>query len=241
MKKVLIVDDESDARSLIREYIQPYAEFEIVGECEHGPDAVQKINRLEPELVFLDIQMPGLSGFQVVQQMIHIPQIIFTTAYDQYALKAFDTNAIDYLLKPYTADRFSQALSKAMVYVPVDFAKTQKLAEDYTGQPPSRILVESGSKLVNLNVEDIQYFEAEKDYTRIHTESKSFLSNYGIGILEQRMDPKFFLRIHRSFIVNIHFIKEVHRDGYSVQVILRNDKSLNVSRSYMDDLKKLFY
>jgi two-component system LytT family response regulator len=241
MKRVLIIDDENDARSLIREYIELYSGFDIIGECENGSDAVKKINGMQPDLVFLDIKMPGLSGLQVVQQLIHTPQIIFTTAYDQYALEAFDANAIDYLLKPYTAERFNQAMNKIATYKPTDFLRTQRLADEYPGHAPTHILVENGNKFINLNVEDIIYFEAEKDYTRIHTENKNYLSNFGIGILEQRMNPKLFMRIHRSYIVNIHFIKEVFREGYSVQVILRNDKSLNVSRSYMDELKKLLY
>src|SRR5918993_3632744 len=126
MKKVLVVDDEYDARSLIREYLNPFPEFTIIGESENGIDAVKKINTLEPDLVFLDIRMPGLSGFQVVQQLVHIPQIIFTTAYDQYALQAFDNNAIDYLLKPYTADRFFSAITKARSYTNEDFSRAAK-------------------------------------------------------------------------------------------------------------------
>jgi two-component system LytT family response regulator len=241
MRKVLIIDDESAARSLIREYLEPLADFEVLGECENGPDAVEKINNLEPDLVFLDIKMPGLSGFQVVQQLIHRPQIIFTTAYDQYALKAFDANAIDYLLKPYTSERFNQAIRKIISIIPHNFEKTQQLADEYTGHAPTRILVENGNRFVTLNVEDIIYFEAEKDYTRIHTETKTYLSNFGIGVLGQPMNAKLFMRIHRSYIVNIHFIKEVFREGYSVQLILKNEKSLNVSRGYMDELKKLLY
>ncbi len=241
MSTVLIIDDEADARTLIRQYLSPYEGYEIIGECENGPEAVMMINKLEPDLVFLDIQMPGLSGFQVVQQLVHIPQIIFSTAYDQYAVKAFDTNAIDYLLKPYTAERFKRAIAKVSPPTAAEFTRTQKMAEEITGQHPTCILVEGGNKLVNINVDDIIYFEAEKDYTRIHTEVKSYLSNFGIGILEQRMDNRQFLRIHRSYIVNISGIKEVYRDGHSVQVILKTGKSLNVSRTYLDDLKKLFY
>lgn len=241
MRKVLIIDDEHDARSLIREYLEPYLEFEIIGECENGLDAIKKINHLEPDIVFLDIKMPGLSGFQVVQQLIHMPKIIFTTAYDQYALKAFEANAIDYLLKPYTAERFNQAITKISAHYPGDFLKTQRLADEYTGYAPTRILVESGNKFISLNVEHIIFFEAEKDYTHIHIENKIYLSNFGIGVLEQRMNPKLFLRIHRSHIVNIHFIKEVFREGNTVQVILKNNKTLNVSRTYLDELKKLLY
>ncbi|RYF89688.1 MAG: response regulator transcription factor [Chitinophagaceae bacterium] len=241
MKTVLIVDDEFDARLLIREYLQPFTQFEIIGESENGFDAVQKINGLKPDLVFLDIRMPGLTGLQVIQQLVHIPQIIFTTAYDQYALKAFDTNAIDYLLKPYTSDRFLRAVTKAGSYTNDDFNRTRKVADEQLKAGPSQILVESGKKLVNVNVDDIVYLEAEKDYTWLHTESKSYLSNYGIGVLEQRLNNNYLLRIHRSFMINIRWIKEVHRDGYSVQVLLVNNKSLSVSRSYMEGLKKLFY
>ncbi|MBO9732057.1 MAG: LytTR family transcriptional regulator DNA-binding domain-containing protein [Chitinophaga sp.] len=241
MRKILIIDDEQDARSLIREYLEAFSAFEIIGECENGFDAIKKINQLEPDIVFLDIKMPGLSGFQVVQQLIHMPQVIFTTAYDQYALKAFEANAIDYLLKPYTADRFGRAMQKVSVHYPGDFLKTQRVANEYTGQAPTRILVENGNKFIALNVEHIIFFEAEKDYTHIHTEDKTYLSNFGIGVLEQRMSPALFLRIHRSYIINIHCIKEVTREGYSVQVTMKNNKVLNVSRKYMDELKKLLY
>ncbi|HYE54341.1 MAG TPA: response regulator, partial [Chitinophagaceae bacterium] len=166
-KKVLIIDDESDARLLLRQYIEPYDEFEVIGECDNGLDAVTSINQLEPDLIFLDIKMPGLSGLQVVQQMIHVPRIVFTTAYDQYALKAFDSNAVDYLLKPYTAERFDKTVNKLTALS--DFNNVQRVADDMTGTKYfSRILVESGSKFVTLAVKDILYIEAEKDYSRIH-------------------------------------------------------------------------
>lgn len=242
MKKVLIIDDEQDARHLIRQYIIPFTEFKIEGECENGFEAVAMINKLEPDLIFLDIQMPGLSGFQVVQQMVHIPQIIFTTAYDQYALKAFDANALDYLLKPYTAERFNIAVAKALSQPNGGYIEARKVADEITGSAyPSRILVENGNKLTGLNTEDIIYLEADKDYTRIHTAAKSYLSNYGIGILEQRLNPSHFIRIHRSHIVNLIHIKEVVKEGATAQVILKNEKALNVSRGYMDEIKKRIF
>jgi two-component system LytT family response regulator len=241
-KKVFIIDDEKDARLLIRQYIQPYEHLEVIGECDNGLDAVTKINQLEPDLIFLDIKMPGLSGFQVVQQLVHVPQIIFTTAYDQYALKAFESNAIDYLLKPYTADRFNKALTKLSSLSAFDHNKIHHLANHLTNTKFfSRILVEHGNKFVNIVTKDILYIEADKDYSRIYTESKSFLSNYGITILEQRMDPVIFFRIHRSYIINIEHIKELHKEGSTAQVIMKNEMALNVSRTYMDDLKKLLY
>ncbi|RYY30701.1 MAG: response regulator transcription factor [Chitinophagaceae bacterium] len=238
MKKVIIIDDERDARRLIREYLLPHSDFEIIGEAADGFEAVKQINFLEPDLVFLDIQMPGLSGFQVVQQLVHIPVIIFTTAFDNYALKAFDSNATDYLLKPYTAERFNQSLAKAIWKVP--HVSQQQHIEQFD-EYPHRILVENGNKLVNLDVNDILYLEAERDYTWIHTSIKSYLSNYGIGSLARKMDPRHFLRIHRSCIVNLKSVQEVHKDGYNLQVMMTNGKSLSVSRSYLEEIRKLFY
>jgi two-component system, LytTR family, response regulator len=241
-KKVLIIDDENDARLLIRQYISSYNGYDVIAECDNGIDAVTSINQLEPDLIFLDIKMPGLSGFQVVQQLIHIPQIIFTTAYDQYALKAFESNAIDYLLKPYTAERFNKAMTKLSLLNGFHTSKVQTLAHEYSGTPFfTRILVESGNRFINLATNEVLYIEADKDYCKIHTESKAYLSNYGIGLLEQRMDPSQFLRIHRSYIVNIEHIKELHKDGSTAQVIMKNNHSLNVSRTYMEELKKLLY
>ncbi|MDF2189924.1 LytTR family DNA-binding domain-containing protein [Paraflavitalea sp. CAU 1676] len=244
-KKVLIIDDEDAARLVIRQYLGAFEELQIVGECSHGQEAVTAINRLEPDLVFLDVQMPGLSGFQVIQQIVHVPQIIFTTAYDQYALKAFDSNAIDYLLKPYTLERFKQAVSKVLLRSgnpSIDAVKN--LADQAGGSATTyseRILVESGNKMTNIQTAEIIYLEAERDYTRLHTEKKNYLSNYGIGVIVQRLDPRHFIRIHRSYIVNINHIKEVYREDNGILVITSNNVSLKVSRSYTDDLRRLMY
>src|SRR6476620_8470001 len=132
-KKVIIIDDEEAARVLIKQYIANFQELEVIAECENGIEAVSAINRFEPDIVFLDIQMPGLSGFQVLKQIVHIPQIIFTTAYDQFAIKAFDLNAIDYLLKPYTRQRFNQAVSKLLLQQKDHRASLSLLTE--TGNP----------------------------------------------------------------------------------------------------------
>lgn len=245
-KKVLIIDDEEAARILIRQYLSDYGQLEIAGECADGITAVSTINRMEPDLIFLDIQMPGLSGFQVLRQIVHVPQIIFSTAYDQYALKAFDSNAIDYLLKPFTRERFNQALAKTLMKSSSS-TPDMSLFADHAGMitPPvnffEHILLESGSKMVSLNVLDIIYLEAEKDYTRVYSASRSYLSNFGIGVLEQRLNPSIFLRIHRSFMVNTHYIKEVYKDGNDTYLVLKNDISLKVSRGYTDNIRKLMY
>lgn len=243
-KKVIIIDDEEAARVLIKQYIADFKEVEVIAECENGIEAVSAINRLEPDIVFLDIQMPGLSGFQVLKQIVHIPQIIFTTAYDQFAIKAFDLNAIDYLLKPYTRQRFNQALSKLMLQQKGNRDSLSLLTEAANPALPGfseKILVEHGNKLISLDVNDIIYLEAVKDYTQIYTEKARFLSSYGIGVIEQKLNPSLFMRVHRSFIINMNFIHEVHRDVNGMQVVLKNNIVLKVSRTYADNIKKLIY
>jgi two-component system LytT family response regulator len=244
-RKVLIIDDESAARVLIRQYIETNDSFEIIGEYDNGLEAVVAINQLEPDLVFLDIKMPGLSGLQVVQEVIHVPQIVFTTAYDQYALKAFDANATDYLLKPYTRERFEKAITKILHQSRSNFENAKQVAASIANRnnndPATTILVESGSKLISLELKDVISMEADKDYTWMHTALKSYLSNYGISQLEQRLPAANFLRVHRSFIVNISHIKEVHKEGATAQLITSNNRVINISRTYMPELKKMMY
>jgi two-component system, LytTR family, response regulator len=241
-KKVLICDDEDDARLLIKQYMGDYPQLQLIKECSNGPDAVTSINSLEPDLLFLDIQMPGLSGFQVLQKIIHVPQIIFSTAFDQYALKAFDNNAVDYLLKPYTRERFAQAVNKILLQAPQNREAIRNLSEHlqagYTAYP-EKVLVESGNRMIGLDVSDIIWMEAEGDYTKLHTAQKSYLSNYGIGTLEQKLNPALFARIHRSAIVNLKQVKEVYRDSNGYYVLLQNGATHKVGRMYGDVIKKL--
>lgn len=246
VKKVLIIDDEEAARILIRQYLEDHDQLEVVGECTDGLIAVNSINRLEPDLIFLDVQMPGLSGFQVIRQLVHIPQVIFTTAFDQYALKAFDSNAVDYLLKPYTKERFNQALAKALLRNVLMTPLVNSPADGST-QPTApnshyeRILLESGSKMISLSIHDIIYLEAEKDYTRVYSNAKNYLSNFGISTLEQRLPPSVFTRIHRSFIINIHYIKEVYKQNNDTYLVLKNDRTLKVSKGYVDNIRRMMY
>ncbi|PZR25659.1 MAG: DNA-binding response regulator [Citrobacter freundii] len=246
VKKVLIIDDEEAARILIRQYLEDHDQLEVVGECTDGLIAVNSINRLEPDLIFLDVQMPGLSGFQVIRQLVHIPQVIFTTAFDQYALKAFDSNAVDYLLKPYTKERFDQALAKALLRN-LPMAPQLNVPTDTSTQPTAfnshyeRILLESGSKMISLSIHDIIYLEAEKDYTRVYSSAKNYLSNFGISTLEQRLPPSVFTRIHRSFIINIHYIKEVYKQNNDTYLVLKNDMTLKVSKGYVDNIRRMMY
>jgi two-component system LytT family response regulator len=241
-KTVLIIDDEDAARLIIRQYLEAYPELEIIGECRDGLESVAAINRLEPELVFLDIQMPCLSGFQVISKLVHIPQIVFTTAYDQYALKAFDTNAVDYLLKPYTRERFRRAVEKVIHHNSYSHAQIKAVAAsaaDTTTGFYDRIFLENGQKMISVAIDEIMYLQAEKDYTRVYAGDCFYLSNFGIGVLEQKLNPAIFFRIHRSFIVNIHHIRELYRAKSDTYLVMKNDLSLKVSRGYAENIRKL--
>ena len=243
IQKIIICDDEDDARLLIRQYMADYPQLFIIKECINGLEAVNAINSLEPDLIFLDIQMPGLSGFQVLQKIIHVPQIIFSTAFDNYALKAFDNNAVDYLLKPYTKQRFTQAVNKVLLNTSKNMDGIKNLSDNlqaaYTAYP-EKVLVESGNRMVSLQVNDIVWMEAEGDYTKLHTPQKSYLSSYGIGTLEQKLNTAIFTRIHRSTIININFVKEVFKDSNGYYVVLQNDTTHKVGRNYVETIKKLF-
>ncbi len=240
--KVLIIDDEADARKMLRQYLEAFPQMEIAGECTNGLEAVTTIEASEPDLIFLDIQMPGMSGFQVLQHIVHIPQVIFSTAYDKYALKAFDHNAVDYLLKPYTRERFAQAVNKVLLTAPSrNLRQVRELEENLQQQKTQyldRLLVEQGNRMIALAVQDIIWIEAAGDYAQLHTAQKSYLSNLGLGELENRLNPSVLLRIHRSAIIGLQHIQEVRKDPSGYYVFLKNGKRHKVSRSYQEKLKR---
>lgn len=242
MKKIIIIDDESASRKLIKEYLTDYPNMIIVGEANNGVDAIKVINEFKPDLIFLDVQMPGLTGFDVLTHLEEIPAVIFSTAYDQYALKAFEVHAVDYLLKPYTKKRFAKAIER----VKSDQAaqKIGPLAENLIMEKqayPERILVQSGKKLVTIAVKDIIRIEADGDYSKLVTDQSVYLSNYGITKLEEKLDASLFLRVHRSSIINIQFIESVDRYASSYDVTMKNKDVVRVSRGYMENIKKLMY
>ena len=240
--KVLIIDDEADARKMLQQYLEEFPQMEVVQECTNGLEAVTAIEEHEPDLIFLDIQMPGMSGFQVLQKIVHIPQVIFSTAYDRYALKAFDHNAVDYLLKPYTRERFAQAANKVLLSNPLrNLKQVRELTENLQREQTAyldRLLVEQGNRMIALAATDIIWIEADGDYAHLHTSQKSYLSNLGLGELENRLNPTVLLRIHRSAIIGLQHIKEVRKDPSGYYVFLKNGKRHKVSRSYQDSLKK---
>lgn len=242
MKKVIIVDDEVAGRILIKEYLKDYPELILLGEANNGVDAVKMINEFKPDLVFLDIQMPGMTGFDVLKHLDELPQIIFSTAYDQYALKAFEVHAVDYLLKPYTKDRFKASVERLQMNTQEN--KARPLAESLlmdSPKFPERILVQSQNKLITINVNDVIRIEAYGDYSKLVTNTKTYVSNYGISSLEEKLDEAIFIRVHRSSIINLNAVKELNKYSKSYDVTMKNGDVVRVSRGYMENIKKIMF
>lgn len=242
MKKVIIVDDEAAGRQLIKEYLEDYTDLILLGEANNGVDAVKMINEFKPDLVFLDIQMPGMTGFDVLTHLDELPQIIFSTAYDQYALKAFEVHAVDYLLKPYTKDRFKVAVERLKQNNEEN--KARPLTESLlmgTSKSPERILVQTQNKLVTIALENVIRIEAYGDYSKLVTKDKTYVSNYGISTLEEKLNSTVFIRVHRSSIINLNTVKELHKYSKSYDVTMKNGDVVRVSRGYMDNIKKLMF
>ncbi|MEN0051145.1 MAG: LytTR family DNA-binding domain-containing protein [Bacteroidota bacterium] len=241
MKKVIIVDDEAPARALIKEFLQDHEELIVLEECNNGVDAVKAINAFKPDLIFLDIQMPGLTGFEVLQRLNEMPQVIFSTAYDQYAFKAFEVHAVDYLLKPFKQERFDEAIQKAMTNSGGYLFQIQSLVNSLSEQETYllNILVAVRNKLINIPVNSIIQIKAEGNYARLTTINDSYLSSYGITKLEQKMNPQQFIRVHRSTIINLSYVKEVYTYPASYEVVMTNEDVVKVSRSYLDNIRKL--
>nr|WP_298791206.1 LytTR family transcriptional regulator DNA-binding domain-containing protein [uncultured Allomuricauda sp.] len=238
MKKVLIADDEKAGRTLIKEYLEDYPDLVLIAEVNNGVDAITEINRFKPDYVFLDIQMPGKTGFEVLSHLEEIPKIIFSTAYDEYALKAFEVHAVDYLLKPYTKERFKIAVERLDVENDKLGALAQSIFMEETSYP-NRVLVHFNKKLITIKCEDIIWIEAYGDYSKIHTLDQVYLSNFGISDLEQKLNPKMFLRVHRSSMINLDRVRELNKYGKSYDVTMENDDVVRVSRGYMDTIKKI--
>jgi two-component system LytT family response regulator len=240
----IIVDDEPLARTMIKEYLRDFPEIEIIGECGNGKQAVNAINERKPDLVFLDIRMPGMDGFEVLEHLDIMPRIIFTTAHGDYALKAFDVNAVDYLLKPYDRKRFSTAIRRAIGRTAASSDETDRMVQvlqQSRGPDESlkRIFVRVGRKIVSIQLDDVVWIEADGDYTRLHTNGGAHLCNLSMHAFERRLDSGRFLRVHRSFIVAANAIDQLRGDGEGGFVALLKDKStVKVSRTYAAKLKK---
>ena len=247
--RVLIVDDEPLARERIAGMLKGDSDIEIIGTCANGRDALAAIQKQSPDLVFLDIQMPEMDGFEVLQKIPpeSMPLVIFVTAYDKYALRAFEVFALDYLLKPFDRERFQKALTRVKSEVfhrsESDFQQqVLALLEDLKIRPQSltRMAVKSGGRIFFLRADEIDWVEAEGNYVRLHVGKESYLLRETIGALEEQLDRRKFLRIHRSTIVNIDRIQELQPWFHGeFRVILRNGTALMLSRTHREKLQEL--
>ncbi|MGA2595799.1 MAG: protein kinase [Bryobacteraceae bacterium] len=239
---VVIVDDEELARQLVREYLQAFPDIEIVAECGNGFEAVKAIGEHKPDLVFLDVQMPKLDGFEVLELIGRDVAVIFTTAYDSYAMRAFDAHAVDYLLKPFGMDRFKTAVERARQRMGQQAPPPAELAAAARGPAnyPARIVVKDGAKVHVIPIERLDYVEAQDDYVSLHSEGKNYLKQQTISSLESSLDPQQFVRIHRSYIVNLERVSRIEPYTKDSRIaILADGTQLPVSRAGYDRLKSL--
>ena len=247
--RALIVDDEELARRLIREYLRGHADIEIVGECENGLDAVRQIGALSPDLVFLDIQMPRLTGLEVLELTGRRTGVIFTTAYDEHAIKAFELHAVDYLLKPFSKARFDDALARARTLhapagaPPESGSKPAPALDALVARrtaPLERILIRDREQVHVIAIEQVECIEAQGDYLAIHVDGKCHLKPQRISEIEEQLDATRFLRVHRSFIISLAHLQAIERPGPDRHAArLRSGKRVPISRSGYEKLREL--
>jgi two-component system LytT family response regulator len=254
--RAIIADDEALARDAIRLRLEHEPDIEVVGEAADGTEAVELIRSRQPDLLFLDVQMPVMDGFEVIERVWsdHLPIVVFVTAYDQYALKAFETHALDYLLKPFTASRFHAAIDRARLEVAragdsathqrlIDLLDQRRRARSLRAQSQAdagegylgRLAVKRNQRIVLVNVADIDWFESSANYVQLHTRGTSYAVRMTMGELERQLDPTRFARIHRSTIVQIDRIKDIVASWHGdFDVTLRDGTMLRLSRNYRD-------
>lgn len=238
MMNVVIIDDEPLARNVVKEYLKNFSEVTIVAECNDGFEGVKAITQHQPDLIFLDIQMPKINGFEMLELLEKIPGIIFTTAFDEYAIKAFEVHAIDYLLKPFSKDRFDKAMNKWLSQK-TGGEIVQKVLEE-TPQPEerNRVVVKKGQNIIVLPVQKIHYFEAFDDYVKVHTADGFYLKKKTMSHFERALDPALFVRVHRSYILNLQEltrIEPMEKDNHVV--LLKSGVRIPLSQAGFTKLK----
>lgn len=244
--RTLIIDDEAPARALLKHYLSAHTDIEIVGEAADGFEAFRIIKEIQPDLMLLDIRMPKLSGFELLELLENPPAVIFTTAFDEYAIKAFEANACDYLMKPFLRDRLDVALEKVRqrlsANTPVEETPENKLLENGSLQEEKlqRVAVRSGQKIRIIPVKDVLYFESDGDYVQIHTPEGRYLKEKTMKFFESHLDERQFVRVHRSYIVNVEQIKGMElyeKDSWTL--LLSNREYIKVSATGYKALKKV--
>jgi two-component system LytT family response regulator len=245
MTRALLIDDEPLARMVVREYLQDFEQIEVVQECNDGFEGLKAIQQHKPDLVFLDVQMPKINGFEMLELVDEAPAVIFTTAFDEYAIKAFEAHAVDYLLKPFSKERFSKAIEKYLAQA-VTANKAPKQTESlletasHSPQQHERIVVKTGTKVKIIPVADVQYLQADDDYVSVFTQEGSFLKNKTMSFFEQTLDPRHFVRVHRSYILSVQEITRI--DPYekdSHLAILKSGAKIPVSKTGYAKLKQV--
>jgi two-component system LytT family response regulator len=242
MIKVIIIDDEPLARSLLKEYLIDIKDVQVIDECGDGFEGVKSIMLHKPDLIFLDVQMPKINGFEMLELLDYVPAVIFTTAFDQYAIKAFDAHAIDYLLKPFGKERLEKAIKK---YLDTSVGQASRentlaLVEEFAPSPAQsqRVVVRIGGKIKIIPIQEISYLEADDDYVKIHTHEGFFLKNKTMAFFEKVLDADQFVRVHRSYILQISLITRIEpyeKDGHLA--ILKSGQKIPVSKSGYPKLK----
>jgi two-component system, LytTR family, response regulator len=240
---VVIVDDEAPARALIREYLEQHSDVQVVAECSNGLEAVKAANEFKPDLLFLDIQMPKLDGFEVLDLIGRdAAGVVFTTAYDEYALRAFQVHAVDYLLKPFGPERFAESLQLARLLITrhQQIPARELLETHREGSVIDRLLIRDRSHVHVIPIDQIDYIEAQDDYVSIRAAGRSYLKEQTLGELEEQLAAKGFLRIHRRFIVNVSRLAKIELSEKDSRVAILNDKTeLPISRSGYSKLREL--
>jgi two-component system LytT family response regulator len=245
MIKVILIDDEPLARMIVKEYLETRPEVTVVQECGDGFEGVKAIAQHQPDLIFLDVQMPKITGFEMLELLEQPPSVIFTTAFDEYAMKAFEAHAVDYLLKPFSKERFDAALNKWLENRPGKEAiaqSTQKLVDDMSLQPEehTRVVVKTGSNIRIIPIHEVLYFEAYDDYVKIHTKDGYHLKKKTMSHFEKVLSVSQFIRVHRSYIVQLQEVTRIEpydKDGHVV--LLKSGARIPVSRTGYTRLKEV--
>ncbi|MBU2018531.1 MAG: response regulator [Bacteroidetes bacterium] len=237
--RVLLIDDEDLAKKLLRNFCDRHGSLEVIGECSNGYEAVKMIDTLQPDLIFLDVQMPKLSGFEVLELISHQPKIIFCTAFDEYAVKAFEQEAIDYLLKPFLFERFEKAVKRAFDLRQINEPELVQARRAIYPEDTTRIVIKDGDKINIIPFAELSYIEAYDDYVKIFTDQGRFVKKQTMSYYETNLPENLFARIHRSHIIALNKIQRIENiDKGKYQVVLTNGVRLAVSRSAFPLLKE---
>jgi two-component system LytT family response regulator len=245
MRKItaVVIEDEKPARDLVAGYLSDHEHIELIGQYDNGFSGLKAINELQPDVVFLDVQMPKLTGFEMLELLDYQPGIIFTTAYDQYAIKAFEQNAVDYLLKPFSRERFKEALQKLADRLPENGKRDDQLARirkhlSENDEILHRVVIRKSGKIHVISTDKIEYFEAQDDYVMVYTKEERFLKQQTMKFFEKHLDPEIFIRVHRSYIVNVQSIDRIEPyEKTNFILSLKSGAKVPVSRSGMQVLK----